>query len=334
MSESVRLIVSMGIPCKDFESKQEGHKYDQAIIQVLDWNSKKVEQEVSYISPDKNLGDGLSLQFKGATVSQGKLYVVTNTEVLIYDRDTWRLLSVFSDPTFNDLHGVLPWKNNLYVCNTGLEVVQVLDEQTGKIIKTYDLASGGIYQRFGKSVDFRRQGSTKPHKYHINHLFVKDNEVWVTYGNKCKSVALSNSENELFFRLNEGDEESIILGHDGLMKGAFIYFTTVNGHLVLVDSTTKEIHQDIDLNKIIDGSLSVGWTRGVEVIGDYAYVGITKPRHSKFKEYSKWLLKKKAKALPSGILKINLKNERVDDFFEMKNHQGHAIYSILHDDSI
>jgi len=39
-------------------------------------------------------------------------------------------------------------------------------------------------------------------------------------------------------------------------------------------------------------------------------MGNSTPGHSKIKEYSKWLLKKKAKALPSGILKINLKNEK------------------------
>lgn len=329
MNESVRLVVSMGIPCKNFESKKEGHKYDKAIIQVLDWNNKDILKEVFYVSPKENLGEGLSMQFKGATIKYGKLYVVTNTEVLIYDISTWKLLAVFSEPSFNDLHYVLPKDGLIYVCNTGLELVQVIDEMTSQVIQTYDLASEGIYSRFDKGLDFRHQGSTKPHRYHINHLFLNDNKVWVTYGNKCKAVLLDNTSIGFDFRKSEKEEVHTILGHDGLVKNGYIYFTTVNGHIVIVDAHTRNIIKDIDLNEIVGDGFNVGWTRGIEVVGDYAYVGLTKLRHSKFKEYSKWLLTKRSKAMPSGILKIDLINNKVVDFFEIKGYQGAAIYSII-----
>ena len=119
----MNLIVSMGIPAQDVHKRQEGFRYNGAVIQVIDWSRKRIVKEISYNSPQENKGNGLSLQFKGASIFNNKYYVVTNTEVLIYGLEDLTLEKVITLPSFNDLHGVLPSADCIYVCNTGLEIV-------------------------------------------------------------------------------------------------------------------------------------------------------------------------------------------------------------------
>ena len=143
----------MGIPDKGIHKRQDGFRYNGAVFQVIDWSQKKIIKEVSYTSPPQNLGNGLSMQFKGASIYNNKYYIVTNTELLIYDLANLSLEKVITLPSFNDLHGVLLTTGCIYICNTGLEIVQVLDHE-GQLIKGVNMASVPTYERFDIKKDW------------------------------------------------------------------------------------------------------------------------------------------------------------------------------------
>ncbi len=242
----MKLLVSMGIPASDFHKKDEGFRYNGAVIQQIDWDKKSLINEISYQSPAENLGQDLSMMFKGAYVSADELWVVSNTELLKYELSSGKLQQVYTDNSFNDLHGVYVDKGQIYVCNTGLEIVQQLSE-TGDIINEWNIAECPTWGRFDRQKDYRLIATTKPHEVHINHLFTIDDELWVNLGSQRKARAVNNKNRVIDMNKVFGNDEKVLC-HDGLVKQDFIYFTSVNGSIVVVNKDTLKVEERIVLN--------------------------------------------------------------------------------------
>ena len=327
----MKLLVSMGIPAKDIKKREEGFRYVKAVIQIIDWCDKKVIKEINYTSPLENLGGGLSQMFKGAAIHNNYCYVVSNTEVLRYDLSNWELTSLYTDKSFNDLHGVLPTGDGVYVCNTGLEIVQKIEsygEPCAKVVSEINIASQPTWQRFNNKIDYRTIPTTKPHEAHINHLFTIRKKVWVNLGNSRKAICVTDPN--LFIDMDSYfDQNEKVLCHDGLVVGDKIYFTSVSGKIIIVDKNYLKVEKIINLNKINNLDKDIGWTRGIEVVGTKAYVGITKVRRSRFKEYTKYLVTGEKSSMPSSIIELDLEREVITDAYEAQNYQGHGIYSII-----
>lgn len=327
----MQFLVSMGIPAKDVKRRQEGFKYAKAVMQVLDWDSKKIIREISHKSSSENLGAGLSQMFKGAMVDEGQCYVVSNTEVLRYDLNNWELTGLFTDESFNDLHGVLKTDAGVYVCNTGLEIVQCITDLGSNDVALnaeFNLAEVPTWHRFDKSTDYRAIPTTKPHEVHINHLFVLDGRLWVNLGSRRKAVCISDPELCIDMDAHFGENEKVLC-HDGLVKDDKIYFTSVNGSIIIVNRKTLKVEERLDLNAINTLNKDIGWTRGLEIVGNKAYVGITKVRHSKFKEYTRYLVTGERTSMPSSIIEVDLERRVITEVYEAQNYQGHGIYSII-----
>jgi len=315
----MKLIVSMGIPVEDYDRRPYGARFNKAIIQVIDWDNKTVLEEIEHIPSKENLGADVSTMFKGAMVKGDYYWVVTNTEVLKYNWKTWELEDIYSDKTFNDLHAVLPLDDHIMICNTGLEMIQIFDYKWN-LLQEVNLASVPTYERFDRNTDYRTVGTTKPHEVHANHIFELDNEIWVTRGRHGAA------------RLNDFSAKitmDVGLCHDGLVREDKIYFSTVQGHIMAVDRRTLEIEDDIDINKDSPAGKQIGWTRGLEVVGNKAYLGITKIRGSKFKEYTKWIVKGEGILMPSSMLEIDLGTKNIVDTYKMQNYQDAAAYTII-----
>jgi len=317
----------MGVPYKDVHKKNEGFRYNGAVVQFINWENKQVDNEIKYLSPVENIGMGLSMMFKGAYRSGEDLWIVTNTEVLQYEMTNNKLVSVFSDPSFNDLHGVYVNNEEIYICNTGLEIVQCMNTK-GEITNQWNIAEYPTWDRFDKEVDYRKIATTKPHEVHINHIFNLDGEMWVNLGSQRKAQSLDNKDRIIDLDSMFGVDEKVLC-HDGLVKGDFIYFTSVNGSLVIVSKQTLKVEERIDLNKSANLNKVIGWTRGCEVIGTKAYIGVSKMRHSKFKDYTKWIVKGDKVSLPSSILEVDLLTKDIVDIYEIENHSGAGVYSII-----
>ena len=321
-------IISMGIPAKNYRKLKEGFRYDGAVIHVIDWKRKRVIKEITYKSPPEHLGRGMSMQFKGASIYNGeKYYVVTNTEVLCYDICGWKLVDVYSQRDFNDLHSVLRVKDKIYVCNTGLEIVQVFSSDW-MLLDEINLCSVPTWDRFDRFKDYRRVPTTKPHEVHVNHLFVLGGHVFATRGQKQDVVDLLDMSTKIQLS-KEQDHKNIILCHDGLVKGDRIFFTQVDGRILEVERGNLNNVSVLDLNSLNSTRKKLGWVRGLEVVDDFAFVGTSKMRGSRFKEYTEWAVKGSRKAMPSSIIQVDLRRKRIVDYYELERYKGHAIYTIL-----
>lgn len=268
-----------------FKTEKEWNLYERALILRVDTENETSEVCVDYQSPlDVCAADGTpSILFKSGTMAEGKLFLCTSTEVLTYTVPEFRRIGYVSLPCFNDLHHVCPTaEGNLLVANTGLDMV-VEFTPSGRVLRQWNVLGGDPWERFSPQVDYRRVATTKPHRSHPNFVAQIGKEVWVTRGQQGDAVCLTHADQ----RVSIAD----VTVHDGHLFGQRIYFTTVDGTVVIVDSKTLRVVRVIDL-KTIDNEPQalLGWCRGLFVLDEKrVWVGFTRVRKTKFMEKLNWV---------------------------------------------
>jgi len=224
-----------------------------------------------------------SVLFKAGTQRGDQLYVCTSTEVLVYKVPQFEPICYVSLPCFNDLHHVCPtYEGNLLVADTGLDMVVEFTRQ-GEVLREWNVLGEDQWGRFSREVDYRKVATTKPHRSHPNYVFQLGPDLWVTRYEQRDAVCLTRSA------------PSIVIGienvHDGHVEKNWIYFTTVDGNLVLVDRSTLQVSNVVDL-KVIDNECRalLGWCRGLMVLDEArVWVGFTRVRKTRFMENLNWV---------------------------------------------
>ncbi|NVK54887.1 MAG: GNAT family N-acetyltransferase [Alteromonadaceae bacterium] len=227
-------------------------------------------QRLCYQSGPPEQSPTTNIIFKSGHLQGSNLYVTTETEVLEIDINTMSILNHYTNKRFNDLHHVLPLKGALYIANTGLDSVEILDTATGDS-QQIPIVNGAI-ARTTNSEDWRSLSTTKPHLAHPNFCFLLNDEVWVTRCDFMDAVCISDPAKRLFI----GDG----LVHDGVATDKFIYFTTVNGRIKVFDKKTLTLTSEVDLTII--APQWKGWFRGITPIASgQVLVGMSQTRNSK-----------------------------------------------------
>jgi len=270
-----------------FKNEDEERLYEAAIILLLDTSSGTAGVEVEYKSPPAaRANDASSHSFKSATLVGNKLYTCTSTEVLIFEVPGFKRLGYVSLPCFNDLHHVTPTPDgNLLVANTGLDMV-VLFTPEGKILAEWDVLGEDLWSRFSRDVDYRKVESTKPHKSHPNGVFLLGRDMWVTRLTQKDAICLTSPGRRINIEVQRP--------HDGLVVGDKIYFTTVDGRIVIADPHSLAVDKIVDLNEIHrsrgENDVLLGWCRGILPIDDRrVWTGFTRVRKTKITENVMWI---------------------------------------------
>lgn len=270
-----------------FKHEEEQRLYEAALILRLDTSAETVSVEVEYKSPpEARASEESSHVFKSATLVGNKLHVCTSTEVLIFEVPGFKRIGYVSLPCFNDIHHVMPTRDgHLAVANTGLDMV-VKFTPHGQVTAEWNVLGGDPWSRFSRDVDYRKVESTKPHQSHPNGVFQLGEELWVTRLMQKDAVCLTSPGRRINIEVQKP--------HDGLVRGDRIYFTTVDGRVVVGNCRTLKIDQIADLNEIhrvnhqYEGVL--GWCRGVLPIDERrVWVGFTRVRKTKFTENVLWI---------------------------------------------
>lgn len=270
----MQLAIAMSIPKPGITTEDEGTMFDRSRLEVLDWEQKTCVSAVEYRSPPEHLGPGCSQRFTGGCAHGGKWYQTTATEIVIYDpAKNWEIEAVISHPSFNDLHGLAVTKEEIILVNTGLEMIQFLSHD-GEIRNEVNVANVPTWERFDRDFDYRTLGTTKPHEVHVNHVFRLDGAWWATRCLLKDAVNLDDPDDRI--------DVGVGNPHDGIVRDGLVYFTTTNAHLVIADTATRTVVEVIDLNRLNPHGLKIGWCRGLEVHGKFAYVGFSRLRRSKW----------------------------------------------------
>jgi len=264
--------------------EEEWNLYESALILEVDTESGEVRTCVEYRTPaEARAHEHSSSVFKSGTLVGDVLYTCTNTEVLVYKLPKFELLNYISLPCFNDVHHVRPSQDGtLLAVSTGLDMV-VRFSTDGRLIEAWDVLQLPPWQRFSPEIDYRKIDSTKPHQSHPNFVFELGKDVWVTRFRQRDAVCLTNPHASRI-------DIALELPHDGLVCGDRIYFTLVDGRLVLASASKLLVTEAIDLKLIDQPNTLLGWCRGVLPLpADKVWVGFTRVRKTRLLENVLWV---------------------------------------------
>jgi hypothetical protein len=280
-----KILVTGGEPYTNARNLHQEARFRKAKIVLINLDKSSCETLLNYeswIEPGKIRAHNSI--FAAGYRSLDKLYLCTNTEVFVYKYPDMELIAKASYPFFQNIHCVSEVAGFVGVASTGLDMVILLDKFTLKPITFKNVLGKDPWHKHSPNIDYRRYISLKPHESHPNFLFELDGEIWVTRCQQRDVVCLDNMDH----RIEIGGGTAI---HDGIVDGKHIYFSGVDGRIIIVNKDTLNIEEVVDLNAIEATGRPLGWCRGLLVRDGIAYVGLSRLRNTNIKENIKWLLR-------------------------------------------
>lgn len=315
---------------KAFTAPKEEHtRFAQGVCAIFPFDNTQGTEVITHITPAELCSptNEKSILFKSGSISDNKLYACTQTEILRYSLDSFEIESTISLPHFNDVHHVIKTANDtLLVVSTGVDMVFELEPENGKVIKQWDTLKRPLWTNRSKDIDYRRVLTTKPHDSHPNFVFQYKDEYWVTRFEQKDAICLTNDR-----RIDIGIERP----HDGHVHGTDVYFTTVDGHVVIADLENTEIKDVIDLHDCKNAGHSTGWARGLKIIdSDHVIVAFSTLRVTKIRENVRWIKRRLGKLdsdtpEPTHIAMYNLRTRTLCWRSHLLNPQIDVVFSVL-----
>lgn len=295
--------------------------YQKGLVVKLNPETKNTQTCVEYVSPPNVCAkEDPAISFQASTIQDNKLYTCTETEVLIYDLPTFNQIGYVSLPCFNDVHHVRPTpEGTLLVANAGLEMVMEITTE-GEIRRVWNVLGEDPWGWFSRDVDYRGV-STKPHRAHPNYLFCVDDEIWATRFHQGDAVCLTNPEKRIPI-----SNQRI---HDGVLHQGLLYFTTVQGNVVIANPRTLAVEDVIDLNSMHGEGSLLGWCRSVLVDGEKIWIGFSRIRPTKLRENVAWVMRGFKQSLPTRVACYNLHTRHCLDEIDLEPAGLAAVYSIF-----
>jgi hypothetical protein len=308
-------------PRSVLDHDQQWYDYQQGLILQVDPAGGQTTTRMVYVSPPGTHGPGQPVLFKAGTAHGDRLFVCTQTEVLVYTVPSFTQAAHISLPCFNDVHhACLSPAGHLLVAVSGLDLVVEVD-LNGKALREWDVWDGKPWTRFSKQTDYRYVASTKPHKSHPNYVFCVGDEIWATRFEQKDALCLNRPGRQI--------EIGIERVHDGFSHAGKLYFTTVNGRVVIANPDTLQVEEVIDLTELHDPSVLLGWCRGILVQGSLAWVGFSRIRPTRFREAVSWVRQGFKVSQATHIALYDLAAKRCLGEIELESHGLNAVFSIL-----
>jgi len=298
------------------------YEYHKGLVLEADIESGEARACLEYVSPPEVRAEGTPpILFKCASLENGRLYLCTHSEILVYEVPSFERVAYISLPWFNDLHHVRPTpEGTLVVANTGLDgVLEVTLD--GRVVNEWPVLGGNTWDKFSRDVDYRKIPSTKPHAAHPNNVFFIDGELWVTRFEQKDAISLKHPTR----RIDIGIERV----HDGVVEGDYLYFSSVKGDVVIANVHTLKVEEVVDLEQFHPEGTLLGWCRGLMVDGDTVWVGFSHIRPTKFRENIGWVAHRFRRGVPTHVGAYDLARRQFVREVELESHGMDAVFSIF-----
>jgi hypothetical protein len=299
------------------------YEYERGLILEVDPETGSVEQRLSYQSPPgTRVEEEPVVLFKSATLVDDILYACTQTEVMSYRVPGFEPCSYLSLPRFNDVHHVRPTaEGGLLVAISGLDQVVELGPD-GSLRREWSAIEGERpWDRFDPAIDYRLVRTTKPHHAHPNHVFQIDDEVWATRFEQRDAISLTRPGRRIPIDLERP--------HDGLVHDGRVWFTTVNGKIVVADTASLAVVEVIDLTELQASAEPLGWARGIHLdAAGGLWVGFSRIRPTKFRENVAWVARGFKNVRPTRIDRYDLASRRLTHSIDLEPAGLSAVFSI------
>jgi hypothetical protein len=307
-------------PRSVLEQEEAWQGYDRGLVLHVEPERGEVSTAFTYESPPAVVADDGAVSFQASTLHDGLLYTCTETEVMVYTLPGFERVEYVSLPCFNDVHHVRrSLRGNFLVANAGLEMVIEVTPQ-GEILEALSTLGEDPWARWDRNADYRKV-STKPHHAHPNYVFYLGEEVWATRFEQGDAISLSPAGRQI-----DVSSERI---HDGLLHEGRLYFTTVDGKIVVVDADSLERLETIDLTSFHDERMLLGWCRGILVDGDRLWVGFSRIRPTRFRKNVAWAARGFRRSKPTHVACYDLARRECVTEIDLEPAGLSALYSIL-----
>ena len=307
----------------------DGRYYDRARLIMFDEKTGKYSVLIKKELGGENYPNKYpNIQFTAGSLTKNGIWVPTDTEVGFFRFPDLSMEKLISFPSFNNIHHVCEHEEGIFIVNTGLDMVVKIDKDLLDIEEEFSVVESNPWNKFNKEVDYRKINSTKPHKAHPNYIFNTDGKYWVTRCNYGDAVYVY--DNKIRIDITRGRNISV---HDGVVSGDYIYFTTVDGHIVVVNSKTKKIEADLNLTSFGGERVVRGWCRGIDITPEgIAYVSFSRLRPTRQKSKIGWIkniVKRKIRIKRSAsILCVDLNSRKIINEWDIDESIIHAIYTV------
>jgi hypothetical protein len=298
------------------------YEYQKGLILEVVPETGEVYRRVDYVSPPEVCAaDCPQILFKSGTVVGDRLYCCTQTEVVVYSLPHFTLISYVSLPCFNDVHHVHPTAGGtLLVANSGLDMVLELTLE-GEVLRAWNTLGDDPWSRLLRAVDYRKGISTKPHPSHPNYVFTLGDEIWTTRFQQKDACCLTDTDRRIPIDIERP--------HDGLLHEGLLFFTTVNGSIVIVNPASLKIEDAVDLTTMHEPDVLLGWCRGILIDGHVAWVGFSHIRPTRLRENVAWVARGFRRLPPTRIACYDLVRRRCVAEIDLQAHGMDAVFSVL-----
>ena len=117
--------------------------------------------------------------------------------------------------------------------------------------------------------------------------------------------------------------------HDGVCYNGLLYFTSVNGRIIVANPRTLRVEQTIDLNAMHPEGTLLGWCRGILLDGTKAWVGFSHIRPTKLRENLAWVMRGFRQVLPTRLACYDLVRRRCVAEIDLQTHGLNAVFGIF-----
>jgi hypothetical protein len=312
----------------DLRDVDEWHHYECAVVLEVDLDTHEVFTVFEWETPpEARPSVEPSIVFKAASLSAGRLFLCTQTEVLVVSPPSFEVLHRISLPCFNDLHHVRPTASGtIMVVSTGLDMVFEVTLE-GAVVAEAGVAPGvSPWTRFSRDIDYRKVPTTQPHDYHPNFVFSAEDEVWVT---RCKTSDVLSLTSPGRPPVPTSLMTQI---HDGVEHEQSVWFSGVEGDLVALDRNTLKVVSKFDLREAAERT-PLGWTRGLAPLGaGVIAVGFSRLRPTRWRARIS-AAKRMVGGYPWGsaptrVARFDLGAKRLLDEIDLEPHGLNAIFSL------
>lgn len=308
---------------------REYHRYKKGIIFEYDPITQNTSLVFEHVTAPEHCAwdDDPSILFKSSHLEGNRLYLCTQTEVLIVSVPEFEILHHISHPYMNDVHHVRPSKNGtLIVTSTGLDAVFEYSFD-GELLTEWNVLERSIWERFSRDVDYRKVVTTKPHDSHPNFSFYLDDELWVTRLVQQDAICLNSPGKRI--------DIAVERPHDGVVHNGKIYFTTVDGHVVVFEQASRELYRNYDLNQYSGKYCALGWCRGINIVDeDRAIIAFSRLRKTKWEQNVQWVkyslsLTKDKPEEPTRIAQYHLTDGKLEWEIDLEPWGVGEIFSVI-----
>lgn len=294
--------------------------YQQGVILRVVPTTGEWEECISYVSPPEVCApEEPAITFQAGSIKDDRMYLCTQTEVLVYTLPCFEQSGYLSLPFFNDVHHVHPTpEGNMLIANAGLEMV-VETTLAGEVCNVWNVLGEEPWQ-LSEPIDYRKV-DTKPHRSHPNYLFYAGSEPWATRFHQGDAICLTQPDKRI-----EISDKRI---HDGVVCNGRIYFTSVDGSIYIANSSTLTVDTIIDLNEMHADNTLLGWCRSLHIDGDLVWVGFSRIRPTKWRENVAWLMRGFKDSRPTHIACYDLDKGECVVEIDLEPMGLNAVYSIF-----